>query len=109
MFRNANDIAIDESNLTTTDVTSDIIDCTNLFGLSIQHIATGTIAGEVVIEVSNDKENFTELASPSLTVSDAGTDTGQLTDMHYRWARIKYKATSGSTNTLKVWFCGKGS
>lgn len=108
-FRVANDIIINETNLTTSDVTSEIIDCTNIYGLSIQVIATGTLAGQVVIDVSNDKENWVELSTPSpVAVSNATNAVAQMPEMFYKWMRVRYEATSGTTNTLQVHFTSKG-
>ncbi len=108
-FRVANDIIIDETDLTTSDVTSEILDCTNIYGLSLQVIATGTISGQVVIDVSNDKQNWVELSSPSpVAVSNTTNSATQMTEMFYKWARLRYEATSGTTNTLKVWLTSKG-
>lgn len=107
-FRVGNDIVINASNLTTTDEVSEILDCANIYGMSIHAISTGTISGSVEIEVSNDKSNWVQVASPSITISDATNDAGQLTDMFFRWARVRYSATSGSTNTLEVHVTTKG-
>ena len=107
MFRTANDTLINETNLTTIDVESEILELTNVYLLSIQHISTGTISGTVKVEFSNDKENWKESAT-TLTVSNAGTDIMSFSDVAEKWARVVYDATSGTTNTLKVVINTKG-
>ena len=108
MFRTANDLLIDESNLTTSDVKSEVLDLSNLYGVSVHAISTGTISGSVTIEVSNDKENWVALAAPSVAVTNTTNSVGQTAELFYKWARISYNATSGTTNTLKVHVTAKG-
>lgn len=107
-FRVGNDILIDATDLSTTDVVSESVDVSNVYGMSIQAIATGTIAGDVEIEVSNDGENFFALTSPTVAVSNTTNAGAQLVDMFFKFVRLRYSATSGSTNTLKVYFTTKG-
>lgn len=107
-FRVGNDIIIDESNVTTTDIISEIIDITNIYGISVQAVATGTIAGSVVIEVSNNKTNWITLASPTITVTNSTNAGAQVADLFYKWLRVRHDATSGTTNTLKVFITTKG-
>lgn len=107
-FRVGNDILIDASDVSTTDVVSESIDVSNIYGLSVQAISTGTLSGTVEIEVSNDGENFFALGSPTVTISNATNAGAQLTDMFYKFVRLRYSATSGSTNTLKVFITTKG-
>lgn len=108
MFRTANDLIIDESNLSSSDVVSEVVDLANLYGVSIHVVSTGTISGSVTIEVSNDNENWVALAAPSVAVSNTTNSVGQTAELFYKWARISYNATSGTTNTLKVHFAAKG-
>jgi len=107
-FRVANDIVLNETNLTTSDVASEVLDCTNIYGLSVHAISTGTVAGAVEIQVSNDKINWVTLSSPSITITNTTNDAVQVADLFYKWARINYNAISGTTNTLEVHITTKG-
>jgi len=108
MPRVLNDIVIDEVDVSTTDITSEIIDTTNVYGASIQVIATGTVSGTVEFQVSNDMENWVALASPTVTVTNATNAVAQVPELFYKWLRIVHQATSGTTNTLKVHLTCKG-
>jgi hypothetical protein len=108
MPRVLNDIIIDQSNVTTTDITSEVIDTTNVYGASIHVISTGTIAGTVEFQVSNDMVNWVALASPTVTVTNATNAVAQTPELFYKWLRIVHQATSGTTNTLKVHLTCKG-
>lgn len=107
-FRNLNDIVIDETNVTTSDIRSTSLDLTYIDGISVQVLTTGTISGTVKIEVSNNNEDWIELTSPTIAVSNTTSDIVNLDGIHYRYARIFHDATSGTTNTLKVWVSAKG-
>jgi hypothetical protein len=108
MPRVLNDIIIDEVDVTATDITSEIIDTTNVYGASIHVIATGTVSGTVEFQVSNDMENWVPLASPTVTVTNATNAVAQVPELFYKWLRIVHQATSGTTNTLKVHVTCKG-
>lgn len=107
-FRNLNDIIIDESDVTTSDIRSESLDFTYLDGLSVQVLTTGTIAGTLKIEASNNNQNWVELASPTITITNATSSIINLDAIHHRYIRLFHDATSGTTNTLKVWVSAKG-
>jgi hypothetical protein len=107
-FRSGNDIIIDATDSSTTDITSEVIDCTNLYGIAIHAISTGTIAGTVQLQVSNDKENWVTISAADISISNATNDLVEKSDLFAKWARIFYDATSGTTNTLKVHITTKG-
>jgi len=107
MFRVANDIIIDSVDV-SADERSEILDISNVYGMSIQAVTTGTISAVAKIEVSNDKENWVELSSPTITISNVTNDAVQAPEMFYKWARIFIDVTSGTTNTVKVYFTSKG-
>ena len=107
MFRTANDTIINEEDLTTTNITSEILDLTNIYLLSFQHVSTGTISGSVKLQLSNDKLNWVDQATTT-TVSGAGTALASFADIAAKWGRLVYVATSGTTNTLLVHINTKG-
>lgn len=107
-FRTANNLVIDETD-NSSDVRSGTIDCTYLDGYSMQVVSTGTIAGTLKVEVSNNNEDWVELSSPTIAVSNATNDIAEASDLFHRYIRFFYDATSGTTNTLKVWFTAKGN
>ena len=106
-FRTANDLVIDEVD-NSADVRSESIDCTYLDGYSMQVVSTGTIAGVLKVEVSNNNEDWVELSSPTIAVANITNDIVEASDLFHRYIRFFYDSTSGTTNTLKIWFTAKG-
>lgn len=107
MFRVANDIVLDLTDV-SSDERSEILDCTNVYLLSAQAVSTGTVSAVLKVEVSNDKVNFVELASPTATVSGAGSVVLEKADLAFKYARMFLDVTSGTTNTVKVYITTKG-
>lgn len=106
-FRVANDILLSESAL-GADKRTEILDMSNLYGLSAQVTYTGTYVGVLKIEVSNDGINFAELSTPTTSLSAAGTYVINLDNVFYKYARFFLDHSSGSATTLELWHCAKG-
>jgi hypothetical protein len=88
------------------NLTSIVVDANQLLSISAQAIATGTIAGTLKMQVSNDlvttpatpPTNWTDVSGVSVAISGAGTALIPKTDLTYRWIRFVYTATSGTGN-----------
>ena len=108
--------------MSTATLTSTGIDMNQIVLASIQAVYTGAPVGTLILEVSNDiiKINptvanqsanvvtWTTYTGSSVSVSAAGDFVWNLTDIGYRWLRMKYTKTSG-TGSLTAVFSGKGS
>lgn len=81
------------------------------YGLAAQAIITGTVAGTLKIQGTCDKSqlgdgsdiaaNWTDIASSSQNVSNAGTLIWNLDATYYTFIRFVYTSTSG-TGTLTI-------
>lgn len=95
----------------SVNVTSAIIDSNQLISISLQAVATGTIAGTAKLQFSDDPGfphrpdpiNWNDVPSATVAVASAGSYAIPKTDLCYRWLRVVYTATSG-TGTLTVNF-----
>lgn len=100
-------------------------------GIDLQQLVLGSVqavwsggsspVGDLTLEVSNDIVQVSLGTNPAANVSNWITYTGStqsvsgntgsamynITDMGYRWLRLKYTRTSGS-GTLNAIFFGKG-
>lgn len=96
---------------------SDVIDGSQLYSISIQGAVTGTAAGTLKLQYSNDfvgnpaipqPINFSDVPTATVAVAGAGVYSIPKTELCYRWLRIVYTATSGAgtitvnSNTLGV-------
>ncbi len=93
-------------------VTSAIMDSRNLFYMSAQIAATGSAAGTLKIQVSNDEKpvlandtawqptNWSDLSGASVSVSGAGAFLIPKTDLCYQYIRAVY--TNSGTGTISV-------
>lgn len=92
------------------NLASSAIDGDQLISMSLQAIATGTIAGTIKLQFSNDAPsnlsgptNWSDITSASVAVSGAEVVAIMKTDISYRWIRATYTATSGAGNlTINV-------
>lgn len=109
MARIAQDIVLDLTNAAGVDQFSEAINTERLFGISFQCVTTGTVAAVLKIQVSNnDGVSWSDLASPTVTIANAGNQAITIPDFYYQYVRLWYDATSGTTNTVKVYFSSKG-
>lgn len=95
MFRVGNDIVIDETDV-SADVRSEVIDATNVYLITAQATSTGTVSATLKVEVSNDNENFVELASPTVAVSGAGSVVLEKADFGFKYFRLFLDVASAS-------------
>lgn len=107
MFRVGNDIVINETNV-SADVRSEVIDATNICIITAQATSTGTVSAVLKVEVSNDNENFVELTSPTVAVSNTGSVVLEKSDFGFKYFRLFLDVTSGTTNTVQVHITTKG-
>ena len=87
-------------------VTTAAIPSLNLFSCSAQVTATGSAAGTLKIQASNDDipngppVNFSDIPSATIAVSGAGTFLIPKTDLCYQYIRLVY--TNSGTGTISV-------
>jgi len=86
----------------TTDPSSAIIDCSSMYECSLESVATGTIAGTMNIQVSNDKINFVDLTSSSLSVSSAGSLMTGVLSLAHQWLKVVFAHSGGSGNVSGI-------
>lgn len=95
------------------NLTSAVVDCTNMVGFSVQSVTTGTAVGVLTIEASNDNiinDAYTSRIVNWTTISTAavaapGTIMTNISDVYYRWVRLVYTSTSGTgsiTSTMQA-------
>lgn len=97
-------------------VTSAAIDSRNLFSCSAQIAATGSAAGTLIIEASDDiagadgvpgpQTNWSAIPSATVSVSGAGAFLIPKTDLCYQFVRLVY--TNSGTGTISVVFKALG-
>lgn len=110
--------------LDTVDGTQDQISLHGLlahtFGFSIQLLITGTIAGSVKLQGSDDPvpdsnflattmtvTNWTDIVGSTQSITGAGTLTYNVSDSMFNFVRVIYTYGSG-TGTITAIFNGKG-
>lgn len=109
-MRFSNDIIIQDTNITASQF-SEVIDIRHIFGYSIQAEWTSTTASaSVVIQGSNDGENFVSIGSPVATINNNnGLELFNVTEeQYYGFMRISVDFTSGSVTSLIVTYGSKG-
>ena len=89
----------------TGNITSSVIDISEVRGYAVHFIWTGTPTGDVVVEGSNDGSNFSQI-STAATGGAAGQSLSNQADANYKYVRVKYTFTSG-TGTLNAYVSGK--
>lgn len=95
-------------------VNSAPISATQLFACAAQLIATGSAAGTMKLQMSNDRPdtpsvpptNWTDIANATVSVSGAGTYLIPKTDLCYQWVRVSY--TNSGTGNITVNFTALG-
>lgn len=99
------------------NVESNVFLAGRLGGFAVQAVTTGTAAGTLKLQCSNDAgvipeagehaatgiANWEDVADATEAVNGADVYTLQSTSQFYRWCRVVYVATSGTGNmTLRV-------
>lgn len=93
-------------------ITTAAIDSRNLFACSAQITATGSAAGTLIIQASDDDisngppVNFSPIPLATIAVSGAGTFLIPKTDLCYQWVRMVF--TNSGTGTISVVFKALG-
>lgn len=104
------------------NLTSDPVPLEYQYGISIQAVITGTAAGTLNLQGSNDfgnvppggpdrgqgVTNWTDIAGSSAPVTGAGTVTWNFQGVYYKWIRMVYTASSG-TGTMSARANTKGT
>jgi len=87
----------------SADVASTGFDSSSVAALSVQATATGTIAGTLKVQFSNDPvlaveqvTHWSDVPNKSVSVSGAGTVIIDRFDCCYSFMRLFYDATSGA-------------
>lgn len=89
---------------------STAIDAAYLLSASVQAVVTGTVAGTLKFQFSNDQgpsggsfapTNWSDIPSATVSITNGGTYAIAKTDLCYRWIRLAYVTTSG-TGTLNA-------
>ena len=103
----ANDIICTNQSM-ASDVDSDIVDMKNIYMVAVQCVYTGTPAGVLQMEFSNNGVDWiSPTGAQKNLVGDPGSFFIDYTDTACRWMRVNYYVDSGS-GTLNVWFSSKG-
>lgn len=106
----------------SANITSNAISLESIYGFAMQAVFTGTPTGTLKLQASCDPgsnpinasaigsgiTNWTDVANSSTAISAAGTVLYNIDAAYYKWVRIVYTASSG-TSTLNVRFNGKGA
>lgn len=90
----------------TGALTSKAIDLQTMFGYSIQNVWTGTPAGNIVVQKSNDKTTWFTVDTQAAGGA-AGSAMVEKTDVTYRYVRVIW-TPSASTGSLTTKFLAKG-
>lgn len=104
---------------------SNAVPLKKMFGYSMAAIVTGTPAGTIKLQASNDPEtdtiqpdgtplplpiNWDDIANSTFTLTSAGITMWNVDAVYYNYVRVVYTDTSGgtSTATMNIIFNGKG-
>lgn len=98
-----NDKLFNDHNL-VADVSA-VKDISEVIGFAVQSVWTGTLAGNIIVQVSNDNVNFFQLDSQAMGGA-AGNDMYEVPRTHAKYARVLLDYTSG-TGTITVTISGK--
>jgi hypothetical protein len=82
------------------------MDSSSVTALSVQAVSTGTAAGTLQVQVSNDPPgvtptNWSNLSGASVSISGAAVYLIPFVNIAYQWVRLSYTASSG-TGTLSA-------
>ncbi len=88
-----------------SDITSDVVDISEVSGFAAHCIFTGSPVGNIIVEGGNDGTNFSQVGSSTTASLDQYLLNAE--NQHYRYVRVRYVRTSG-TGTLTVYISGKG-
>ena len=103
-MRYINDSIMDAIDASVATTNSEVIDSKMCKKLSLQCVATGTAAGTIKVQFSNDilaPVNWSDIASATIAVSGAGVTQLAPIDVCYQWMRCVYTKSSG-TGTISL-------
>lgn len=87
----------------TSSSTSDIIDVKEIDGAALHIITSGTVAGSVAVQASNDGATWVTLTN----IGCAASSMNNITPILYGFLRLVYTGNSGS-GTLDMYLSCKG-
>lgn len=97
-MRFLNDSVLNAANAATNQ-TSAAIDSSFMVAVSLIVTTTGTAAGDIKLQASNDVNNptnFVDIPSATVAISGAGTVIIAKLDVAYQYIRAVYTVTSGT-------------
>jgi len=109
-MRRFNDTILNDSSI-TGDSTGETVELESIYGFSLQIRSDATSGGSGVlkVQVSNDGESWTELSSPTATITGGLTvQMLNIADTFYDKMRIFYDHTAGTVDSIVVVINGKG-
>lgn len=89
----------------TANRESEVVDISEVTGFCVHSYWTGTPAGNIVVQGSNDGINFTTVDTQAAGGA-AGSKLVNVAGAHYRYVKVIYTFTS-STGVLNCYISGK--
>lgn len=97
------------------DWTSEELDLSGIYLLSLQLTFTGSPTGTFHLEASNDRpvngvetRHWTPIKRSYQAITEAGSHLWTFSDTSVRHIRVVYTFTSGTGSLTEVQYCGKG-
>jgi hypothetical protein len=92
----------------SANITGDLIDIKQAYGISFQCSWVGTPTGNLQLQVSNDGVNWSNFGGTTATGGAAGSVALNHDALHFNFARLNFNFTGGA-GTLQARLGGKGS
>lgn len=121
-MRLSNDSLISAPVDLSTPWTSDPIWCGTLYAMSVSLAFNGIPEGTFRLECSNDKgqegagvsyasgvTNWTAIEGSSQLIDEAGDHTWAVSDVSWRWLRVRWIPSAGTSTLTSARFNAKGS
>lgn len=102
-MRTANDVILNATAATPTDLFSEVVELTNLFGFSVVVKLTGGGEGFTSIEVSNDAETFVQYANSARAVSGGDNVFYNVSEVFFKYFRVKVDVASAPLTASAVY------
>lgn len=87
------------------DITSTVVDISEITCFAVHSVWTGTPAGNIIVQVSNDNSNWFAIDTQAAGGA-ASNDMVNVSGAGYKYVRVFYDFSS-STGTLTTYICGK--
>lgn len=98
--------------LTNGDMSGNLIagpeQLTYIYGYAVQANYSGSPAGVLKLQASNDGVNFVDIADTTFAISAAGSTVINCTSSNYLYVQCVWTASGGSTGSLSVDIVIKG-